>query len=147
MSQTKVLLMSCLLLIGALAVQAQNTAGVEKAIATMEQQWADAAKASNADVVAPMLAESFVELGSDGAMSDKSQALALIKGSRWEIAEIGDVKVTTSGNTAIATGTWRGKGTSNGQPVDTHERWLDTWVKMPGGKWQCVASASAPMKM
>ena len=26
------------------------------------------------------------------------------------------------------------------------KRWADTWVKAANGKWQCVASASAPMK-
>jgi hypothetical protein len=31
--------------------------------------------------------------------------------------------------------------------MDVNERFTDTWVKMPGGKWQCVASQSSPVKM
>jgi ketosteroid isomerase-like protein len=57
------------------------------------------------------------------------------------------MKVTVHGDTGIVTGTWTGKGTDGtGKPVDTKERWADTWVKMPNGKWQCVASAAATMK-
>jgi len=40
-----------------------------------------------------------------------------------------------------------GKGTdADGKSVNAKERWLDTWVKAAGGKWVCVASASAPLK-
>jgi len=132
----------------AVAVQAQTGGGVEKAIAGMEQQWATAGKASNADAIAPMLAKNFIGLNSDGSMVDKGKALGNTKKSKWETNEISDVKVTVTGDTAIATGAWRGKGTDqDGKPVDAHERWVDTWTKMPDGKWQCIASASAPMKM
>jgi len=131
----------------AMGVQAQ-TGGVEKAVAGMEQQWASASKASNPDPIASMLANNFVGLNSDGTTADRSKVLDNIKKSKWEVNEISDVKVTVSGNTAIATGAWRGKGTDqDGKSMDAHERWLDTWTKMPDGKWQCIASASAPAKM
>ncbi len=122
--------------------------GVDKAVANLEQQWTTAGKMSNADGVAPLLADNFVNLNSDGTMADKSKTLEMTRKSKWEINEISDVKVIASGNTAIATGMWRGKGTSaDGKPVDAHERWVDTWMKMPNGKWQCIASASTATKM
>jgi ketosteroid isomerase-like protein len=31
--------------------------------------------------------------------------------------------------------------------MDVHERFTDTWVKMPNGQWQCVASHGSPVKM
>jgi len=131
----------------AMAVQAQ-TGGIDKAIAGMEQQWATASKASNPDAIGPMLAKDFVGLNSDATTADRSKVLDNIKKSKWEINEISDVKVTATGNTAIATGAWRGKGTDqDGKSIDAHERWVDTWTKMPDGKWQCIASASAPAKM
>jgi ketosteroid isomerase-like protein len=103
----------------ALSVQAQMSGGVEKAVANMEQQWASAAKAGNADAVAPLLADGFINMDSDGTMLNKTDTLARIKGEKWEINAISDVKVTTFGNTAIATGAWQGKGThSNGKAVD-----------------------------
>ena len=136
----------------ALAGQAQMGdkmgGGVEKAVAGLEHQWTAAGKMSNADGVAPLLADNFTNLNSDGTMMNKAQTLAMVKGSKWEINEISDVKVTVFGNTAIATGAWRGKGTSaDGKAVDAHERWVDTWMKMPSGKWQCIASGGAPVKM
>jgi ketosteroid isomerase-like protein len=71
----------------------------------------------------------------------------MIKAGKWQTNDISDVKVTTFGNTAIATGAWQGKGTlADGTAVDSHEHWVDTWMKMPSGKWQCIASASAPAK-
>ena len=95
-----------------------------------------------------LLAENFVGLNSDGTTADKSKVLDITRKSKWQINEISDVKVTVSGDTAIATGAWRGKGTSaDGKPVDAHERWVDTWTKMPNGKWQCIASASTAAKM
>ena len=140
------------LVLMAVAVQAQMSndmgGGVEKAIAKMEQQWVSGAKMGNPDAVAPLLADGFIGLNSDGTTQNKSQALAMIKGSKWETNDISDVKVTAFGNTAIATGAWQGKGMSgDGKAIDSHERWVDTWLKMPGGKWQCIASGSSPAKM
>jgi ketosteroid isomerase-like protein len=57
------------------------------------------------------------------------------------------MKVMVHGDAAVVTGSWTGKGTdADGKAIDAKERWADTWVKMRNGKWQCVASASAPMK-
>jgi ketosteroid isomerase-like protein len=51
------------------------------------------------------------------------------------------------GDTAIATGTFIGKGTSGaGEPLDERERFTDTWVKMADGKWLCVATHTSPLK-
>jgi ketosteroid isomerase-like protein len=146
----KKVVMFCIVAMMALTIQAKeqgNTAsGVEKAVTGMEQEWAAASKAGNADAVAPMLADGFINTDSDGTVHDKAETLARFKTATWETNEISDVKVAVFGNTAIATGDWRGKGTSQGKAVDAHERWTDTWVKMANGKWQCVASQSAPMK-
>jgi ketosteroid isomerase-like protein len=58
------------------------------------------------------------------------------------------VNVTVFGDTVIATGGFKGKGTDTmGKPFDDTERWADTGVKMPSGKWQCVRSHVSPIKM
>jgi ketosteroid isomerase-like protein len=120
---------------------------VAQALMDMENQWAMASKASNSDALAPLLAEDFVSLDSDGSLYAKADVVARTKKAKWATNEIGDLKVTVHGDAAIVTGTWTGKGTDGaGKSIDTKERWADTWVKMPNGKWQCVASASAPMK-
>jgi ketosteroid isomerase-like protein len=120
---------------------------IAQAVMDLEHQWAMASKASNGDALAPMLAEEFVSLDSDGSLYGKADVVARTKKAKWTTNDIGDMKVTVHGDAAIVTGTWTGKGTDGaGKPVDTKERWADTWIKMPTGKWQCIASASAPMK-
>ena len=113
----------------------------QKMITELEFQWAEAQKLGNAKVVAPMLAEGFVNTDADGQTYGKERLLANLKGGQWEQNGISDLKVTVYGKTAIATGAWAGKGIDgDGTRIDRAERWTDTWVKMPGGKWQCVAS-------
>jgi ketosteroid isomerase-like protein len=113
----------------------------QKLITEMEFNWAEAQKIGNAKVVAPMLADGFVNTDADGQTYGKEKLLSNLKGGQWEQNGISDVKVTVFGNTAIATGAWVGKGIDgDGTKIDRAERWTDTWVKMPGGKWQCVAS-------
>jgi len=141
----------CVVALMSLMVAAQAKekmgSGTEQAVAGLEQQWADAAKASNPEQVAPLLADNFVNTGSDGKVIGKAETLAHVKAAKWETNQLSSVKVTVFGNTAIATGDWEGKGTDeNGKAVDTHERWTDTWIKMSGGKWQCVASQGTTIK-
>jgi len=136
----------------ALSLQAQmskeSTGGdVAQAITQLEQQWAAAGKASDPSKVAPLLADNFINLNSDGTFFNKTQTLDRMKGDKWETNQISDIKVTVHGNTAIATGSWRGKGTSGAKAIDAHESWIDTWMKTPSGKWQCIASGGAPVKM
>ncbi len=120
---------------------------VVQALMDMENQWAKASKASDGDAIAPMLAEDFVALDSDGSMHGKADVVARTKKGKWVTNEIGDLKVMVHGDSAIVTGSWTGNGTDGaGRAVNAKERWADTWVKMPNGKWQCVASASAPIK-
>lgn len=132
------------------AVQAQDKmgGGTEKAVAALEQQWADASKASNPEPIAPLLADKFINTDSSGKVTSKAETLASVKAAKWEKNEISNVKVTVFGKTAIASGDWVGKGTDDkGKPVDGHERWTDTWIEMSGGKWQCVASHGSTVKM
>jgi ketosteroid isomerase-like protein len=129
-------------------VQSQQvTAETEKAVAALENQWLQSQKTNNPDLLAPLLADKFVGTGSDGKVTNKAQALAEAKARRYASAEYENVRVTAFGNTAIATGGFKGKGTEGAKPFDEHERWTDTWVKMPDGKWQCVASQASPVKL
>ena len=128
--------------------QAQMTGGTEKAVSALEQQWLQAQKTNNPDLLAPLLADKFVNTGNDGKVTGKAETLATYKKTKWDSAEYNDVKVAVFGDTAIATGGFKGKGTdASGKPFDDNERWTDTWVKMPNGQWQCVASHVSSVKM
>ncbi len=136
------------LMVAAQTKEKKMGGGTEQAVAALEQQWTDAAKASNPEPLAPLLADKFVSTDSQGKTIGKAETLAHTKAAKWQTNQISDVKVTVFGNTAIATGNWAGKGTDeNGKPVDAHERWTDTWMKMSNGKWQCVASHASTIKM
>ena len=128
--------------------QAQTTGATEKAVAALEQQWLQSEKTNNPDLVAPLIADRFVNTGLDGKVTGKAELLADAKATKYSSIEYEDVKVTVFGDTAIATGASKSKGTdASGKPMDEHVRWTDTWVKMPSGKWQCVASHVSPIKM
>jgi uncharacterized protein (TIGR02246 family) len=130
------------------ASQAQQAAGdTEKAVAALENQWLQSQKTNNPDLVAPLLADKFVGTGADGKVENKSDSLAEAKARKYTSADYENVKVTVFGDAAIATGVFKGEGTeSTGKPFKEHERWTDTWVKMPDGKWQCVATQGTMIK-
>jgi uncharacterized protein (TIGR02246 family) len=133
---------------GAWAKDKNAGGGTEDAIKALEQKWMESQKTNNPDMTAPLLADKFVNTGSDGKVASKSESLAAAKATKYESVEYENVKVTVFGDTAIATGDFMGKGTDpEGKPLNPHERFTDTWVKMKDGKWQCVASHQSVVKM
>jgi ketosteroid isomerase-like protein len=145
-------LASCVIALVFLAVPAlpqnQTSGDAKQAVAALEQQWLKAQQTSNPDLLMPLLADGFIDTSSDGKVFGKTEALAAIKGSKYDTAEYTDVKVSIFGNTAIATGGFKGSGRDqDGKPISSPERWTDTWVRMPDGNWECVASHSSTAKM
>jgi ketosteroid isomerase-like protein len=125
----------------------QTGGGTAGDVEALEQQWLQSQKTNNPDLVAPLLADKFVGTGVDGKVNGRAEELADEKATKYTSIEYEDVKVTVFGNTAIATGGSKAKGTdASGKPLPEHVRWTDTWVKMPSGKWQCVASQVSPVK-
>jgi uncharacterized protein (TIGR02246 family) len=137
-----------LLALGSAAwLQAQSTGSTEKAIEALEAQWLKAQQTNNPDLIAPLLAEKFVTTGSDGKLMNRTEELADAKATKYESAEYQDEKVIVYGDTAIAIGVSKAKGTdSAGKPLEEYLRWTDTWVKMKNGKWLCVADQVSPVK-
>ena len=127
--------------------QAQTAGGTEKAVAALEQQWLQSQKTNNPDLVAPLLADTFVNTSTDGKVTGRTETLATAKATKYDSADYDDVKVMVFGDAAVATGGFTAKGTDpSGKPLDVRERWTDTWIKMPSGKWQCVASHGSVIK-
>jgi len=136
-----------LLTMASVAPAADNSAD-EQAVTAAEQQWLKSQQTNNADLLAPLLADKVVETTEAGkVLSGKSAVLADAKAETWASAGYSDLKVTVFGRTAIATGTFSGKGTdAAGKPIDARVRFTDTWVKMADGKWLCVATQDSPAK-
>jgi ketosteroid isomerase-like protein len=128
--------------------QSAKASKTEQAVAALEQQWLQAQKSNNPDLIVPLLADNFVDTSSEGKFTDGPGMLATEKATKYDSAEYYDVKVHVYGNTAVATGEFKSKGTDDaGKRFTADERWTDTWVKMPNGKWQCVASQGTPVKI
>jgi len=128
--------------------QAQKNAGTEKAVADLEQQWLKAQRTNDVKLLEPLLADGFTNTSSEGKVSNRAEAIADAKATKYTSVDYLDLKVMVFGDTAIAIGNFRGKGTDpSGKPIDANERFTDTWAKMANGKWQCVASHQSPIKM
>jgi len=134
-----------LAVIGSAAAAAAES--VEQAVTAAENQWLKSQQTNNVELLAPLLADKVVETTDQGKVyAGKEAVLAAAKADNWSSADYTDVKVTVFGQTAIATGTFTGKGTSAGKPIDVRVRFTDTWV-MANGKWLCVATHDSPLKM
>jgi hypothetical protein len=80
------------------AVWAQNTpGGTEREVAALEHKWVQALQTNNPDLLAPLLAEKFVNTSSDGEVTGKAAALAEVKGDKWSSVENTDMKVSVFG--------------------------------------------------
>jgi ketosteroid isomerase-like protein len=148
MIRSKVWCVLGLLALTGAALSQQSSDGTEKTIASLENQWLQAQRTNNPDLVAPILADTFVYTDGEGKLDTKAAMLADAKTVKWSSVDYENVQITVYGGTAIATGEFVGKGTgSSGKPVNDHSRYTDTWAKMPSGKWLCVASQDTPIKM
>lgn len=124
---------------------AQNT---EKTVADLERQWLKSQQTNNVDLLEPLLAEGFTSTSDEGKVTNRTQTIAEAKATKFTTADYTDLKVMVFGDTAIAIGGFKGKGTDpSGKPFDSNIRFTDTWTKTSDGKWQCIASAESPVKM
>ena len=135
-------------LLSSAAAQAGPAGADEQAVTAAEQQWLKSQQTNNVELLAPLLADKVVETSDEGKVfTGRDAVLADAKSQAWSSADYADLKVTVFGHTAIATGTFVGKGkNAAGKPIDARVRFTDTWLKMADGKWQCIASHDSPIK-
>lgn len=134
-----------LLLAGIGWSQAKKGGGAEQEVAALEHKWLASQKANNPEMIAAYLSDKMAFTSSEGELTDKAGLLKTARETKYTMAEYKDFKVTSFGDTAVATGIFVSKGTDSGKPFDSEERFTDTWVKS-GGKWQCVATHSTSVK-
>ena len=77
-----------------LASTAWAQSGTEKAVAALEQKWLQSQQTNNPDLVAPLLADKFIETSADGKVMDKAGALAMAKAMKYTSAEYTDIPAT-----------------------------------------------------
>jgi len=149
MKRTWILCLVGLLYLGSAASsQAQQTGGIEKAVAALEEKWLQAINTNSPDLLAPLLADKCVLTSPEGKVIGKTEALAEVKTFEKNSGANSEMKVIVYGDTAIAIGILKAKTKDpSGKIVDSNLQWTDTWVKMPNGNWQCVASHVSPIKI
>lgn len=134
-----------LMLGGAAAQQKKGAAGNdEAALRAIEQKWEDAARKADVATLDAILHDTFVSTTADGHVQTKAEMLGQIKSGevKYESSKVEEVKVTIYGASAVMTGKWSGKVIEKGQPVESVERFTDTFIKQ-NGQWKCVASHSS----
>jgi ketosteroid isomerase-like protein len=121
---------------------ATDIGGAGQAVLALEQKWLQSQKTNDTALLEPLLADNIADTSTEGKlMSGKAAVVKDARGVKWSSAEYIDMQVTVHGDAAIVTGIFDGKGTDTaGKPVNAHERFTDTWVKMQDGRWLCVAS-------
>src|SRR5450432_3186847 len=87
-----------LLSLGSAALSQAQTAATEKAVIALENQWLESQKTNNPDLVAPLLADKFVDTGVDGKVSTKAEMLATSKATKFASVEYEDLKVVVFGD-------------------------------------------------
>lgn len=142
-------LLASLMMVSSAAAQTATRGTAEQAVTAAEHQWLKSQQTNNVDVLAPLLADKVVETTEEGKVfAGKEAVLADAKSVTWSSVDYTDLKVTVFGHTAIATGTFVGKGKdAAGKALDQRVRFTDTWVRMADGKWVCVATQDSPLKM
>jgi ketosteroid isomerase-like protein len=147
MNNKIVSLLGILLLGAATATQAKpGDSATQKAVAALEDKWTQAEKASDPDLLAPLLASRFINIGLDGKQSDRAKTLAETKTTKYASIDVREFHVTVFGNTAVASMLFKATATDGqGKTLNVNARWADTWVKMPDGAWQCVLSQGSSL--
>jgi uncharacterized protein (TIGR02246 family) len=122
------------------------TGAEEQALLQLERDWAAADLKRDTKVVEPFLADDFVST-MDGKVSNKKQILAEMKTdpAKIESAENGDMRAMVFGDTAIVTGTYIEKSTTNGKDSSQQIRYTEVYAKR-NGRWQCVTQYLTKVK-
>ena len=135
-----------LLTIWGTAIAQQKKGGDEAALRALEEKWDAASVKGDVAALGAILADTFVSTSTEGHVSTKAEMLAEIKSGdvKYESSKTDDIKVSVYGNVAVVTGRWSGKVIEKGLPVESVERFTETFIKQ-NGQWRCVASHSSPL--
>ena len=107
---------------------------------TQADAWDAAIVRKDRAAIAANMAESFVQIGSDGRLADKAQFLEGITADKLVIAPytVEEFRVRVYGDTALLTGRTDMHGSWDGKPFESHYRFTDTYVREADGAWRVV---------
>jgi ketosteroid isomerase-like protein len=129
------------LLLGAPAAAAQQSEDTALAAALKAQAdaWDVAIVRKDKQAIAANMADSFLQIDSDGNTADKAKFIEEIAAADLTIQPytVDDFKIRIYGNTAIINGSTLMRGTYRGQPFSSHYRFTDIYAKESDG-WRVV---------
>lgn len=132
------------LLLLLVAAQAQDSATADAGrVMSLEIIWNQAEQQQDTKALENLLGDRFIFVDVDGSIQEKADFLESIKNRAEHIdaigVEPGSAQVYVYGDSAVANGIYREKGTLLGKPYSHRGRFTDTWIKQ-GSAWVCVAS-------
>ncbi len=122
----------------------------EEIILASERAWANAPVKNDADGMAHLMSDDYVEIVSETAPSSgktrwttkhKAEWVDLVRSGRdkYKSVELNNLKVYLHGDVASVTGEYAQTGTEDGQDISATGLYVDTWVKK-NGRWLVVSS-------
>lgn len=134
-------------LLYAASLLAQDSSdAVRTKIIALEKAWNQAYKMADIRALNSLLDDHVVLINDDGSTQTKDEWLKSVKATNSQEQQVSpeSLSVRVYGNTAIATGVFRAKGSEGGKPYVRRERFVDTWVNKDGN-WVCVATNAVPI--
>ena len=125
----------------------QKSTGDEAALKTLELKWDAANVKGDTATLTTIFADTFISTNAEGKMRTKAEVLAQVRSGdvKYETSKVDDMKVYLYGDAAVVNGRWAGKFTEKGKPMNTTERFTDTYIRQ-NGQWKCVASQGSTIK-
>jgi ketosteroid isomerase-like protein len=123
------------------AAAPQPLGGPAGALIALEEKWVAALQQSDAETLAALFAQTYVDTDETGHRSDKAEVLRVLKTKDLKIRklELSEMKAYVYGDAAVVTGTSRQDGDFQGQPLAPKIVFTDTFVR-DGKTWKAVAS-------
>jgi ketosteroid isomerase-like protein len=119
----------------------------QKTVAALDTQYQAAVKANDAPTMDRILADDFILVEGDGAVSTKADLLNEAKSGRIHYEHQEDLEQTVRvwGDTAMVTGKLWGKGSEGGKPFEWTLWYSDTYVRSAKGWRYVFGQASLPL--
>lgn len=107
---------------------------------TQADAWDAAIVRKDRAAIAANMAESFQQIGSDGALADKAKFLEGITSDKLVIAPytVDEFRIRFYGDTALVSGSTDMHGSWDGKEFKSHYRFTDTYVREADGVWRVV---------
>ena len=126
--------------------QEKGDTAIASKIVALEKAWNQAYKMADTRALDAILDDSIVLINDDGSLQLKREFLKSVTATNTQEQQVSpeSMNVHVFGDTAIATGVFRAKGTEGGKPYVRRERFVDTWIRK-ADKWVCVATNATPV--